>query len=188
MFNSSEICLTFIILQCIVEKKEAKSQNKHDCYFIYSPSPIPLTPTLPLGEAAATFDEKAEPIINTSIAEMDFDETPSDNFKKELKLQNTIPIEKAEQCLQSNSCCIGPGFAEENIEPEEETMIKIAGNSYLVSPNLPDFHGCSPGWSSAFYGAECFDSEVHSYMKNLGKQKSSESQNIDAKKVVSTLI
>ncbi|NXF32840.1 KNDC1 protein, partial [Nyctibius bracteatus] len=85
--------------------------------------------------------------------------------------------------LQSNSCCIGPGFAEENIEPEEETMIKIAGNSYLVSPNLPDFHSCSPGWSSAFYGAECFDSEVHSYMKNLGKQKPSESQNIDAKKV-----
>ncbi|KFO90902.1 Protein very KIND, partial [Buceros rhinoceros silvestris] len=135
------------------------------------------------GEAAAIFDEKAEPMINTSIAEMDFDASPSDNFKKELRLQNTIPTEKAERCLQSNSCCIGPGFAEENTEPEEETMIKIAGNSYLVSPNLPDFHGCSPGWSSAFYGAECFDSEVHSYMKNLGKQKSSESQNIDAKKV-----
>ncbi|KAK1211399.1 KNDC1 protein, partial [Pygoscelis papua] len=85
--------------------------------------------------------------------------------------------------LQSNGCCIGPGFTEENREPEEETIIKIAGNSYLVSPNLPDFHSCSPGWSSAFYGAECFDSEVHSYMKTLGKQKSSESQNIDAKKV-----
>ncbi|NXC72256.1 KNDC1 protein, partial [Anhinga anhinga] len=85
--------------------------------------------------------------------------------------------------LQSNGCCIGPGFTEENTEPEEETIIKVAGNSYLVSPNLSDFHSCSPGWSSAFYGAECFDSEVHSYMKNLGKQKSSESQNIDAKKV-----
>ncbi|NWU10308.1 KNDC1 protein, partial [Cephalopterus ornatus] len=85
--------------------------------------------------------------------------------------------------LQSNSCCIGPDFTEDNRGPEEEAMIKIAGNSYLASLNLPDFHGCSPGWSSAFYGAECFDSEVHSYLKNLGKQKSSESQNIDAKKV-----
>ncbi|NXM66252.1 KNDC1 protein, partial [Serilophus lunatus] len=85
--------------------------------------------------------------------------------------------------LQSNGCSIGPGFAEENVGPEEETMIKIDGNSYLESPSLPDFHGCSPGWSSAFYGAECFDSEVHNYLKNLGKQKSSESQNIDAKKV-----
>ncbi|XP_076194932.1 kinase non-catalytic C-lobe domain-containing protein 1 isoform X1 [Aptenodytes patagonicus] len=135
------------------------------------------------GEGEATFDVKAEPMINTSLAEMDFDESPSDNFKKELRLQNTIPIEKKGQCLQSNGCCIGPGFTEENREPEEETIIKIAGNSYLVSPNLPDFHSCSPGWSSAFYGAECFDSEVHSYMKTLGKQKSSESQSIDAKKV-----
>ncbi|NXL86871.1 KNDC1 protein, partial [Alectura lathami] len=85
--------------------------------------------------------------------------------------------------LQSNGCHIGPGFAEENVEPEEETVIKTAGDSHLMPPNLPDFHGCSPGWSSAFYGAECFGSEVHSYMKNLGKQKSSGSQNIDAKKV-----
>ncbi|NXX90781.1 KNDC1 protein, partial [Centropus bengalensis] len=85
--------------------------------------------------------------------------------------------------LQSNSHCVGPDFAEENAEPEEKTIMKIAGNSYIVSPNQSDFHSCSPGWSSAFYGAECFDSEVRSYMKNLGKQKSSESQNIDAKKV-----
>lgn len=153
----------------------------HDHYFFFPHTPL-------LGEGEATFDVKAEPMINTSLAEKDFDESPSDNFKKELRLQNTIPIEKEGQCLQSNSCCIGPGFAEENTELEEDTMIKIAGNSYFVSPSLPDFHGCSPGWSSAFYGAECFDSEVHSYMKNLGKQKSNESQNIDAKKVVSTLI
>ncbi|NWS96321.1 KNDC1 protein, partial [Mionectes macconnelli] len=82
--------------------------------------------------------------------------------------------------LQSNSCCIGQDFVE---GPEEEATIKTTGNSYLASPSLPDFNGCSPGWSSAFYGAECFDSEVHSYLKNLGKQKSSESQNMDAKKV-----
>ncbi|XP_050194462.1 kinase non-catalytic C-lobe domain-containing protein 1 isoform X2 [Myiozetetes cayanensis] len=131
----------------------------------------------------ANLDVKAEPLINTSLVEMDFDESPSDNIKKELRLQSTIPTEKEGQSLQSNSCCIGPDLAEENTGPEEEAMIKTAGNSYLASPSLPDFNGCSPGWSSAFYGAECFDSEVHSYLKNLGKQKSSESQNIDAKKV-----
>ncbi|PKU43545.1 protein very kind [Limosa lapponica baueri] len=123
------------------------------------------------GEGEAAFGVEAEPKINASLAEMDFDESPLDNFKKELRLQNAIPMEKEGQCLQGNGCCIGPGFAEENIEPEEETMIKIAGNSYLVSPSLPEFHGCSPGWSSAFYGAECFDSEVHGYMKKLGEQK-----------------
>ncbi|NWV75812.1 KNDC1 protein, partial [Dasyornis broadbenti] len=85
--------------------------------------------------------------------------------------------------LQSNSCGGGPGFAQEKRGTEGQAMIKRAVNSCLASSNLPDFHGCSPGWSSAFYGAECFDSEVHSYLKNLGKQKSSESQNIDAKKL-----
>ncbi|XP_048801793.1 kinase non-catalytic C-lobe domain-containing protein 1 isoform X3 [Lagopus muta] len=135
------------------------------------------------GEGEATFDMKDELMINTSLAEMNFNEAPSDNFKKESSLQNAIPIGKDEQCLQTNGYHIGPDFAEENAEPEEETVIKTAENSYLVPPNPPDFHGCSPGWSSAFYGAECFDSEVHSYMKNLGKQKSNESQSIDAKKV-----
>lgn len=125
-------------------------------------------------------------MIKTSLVEMDFHESPSDNIKKELTPQSTIPIAKEQQYLQSNGCC--PGFAEENTRSEEQAMIKISGNSYLASPNPPDFCGCSPGWSSAFYGAECFDSEVHSYLKNLGKQKSSESQNIDAKKVVSTLL
>lgn len=122
-------------------------------------------------------------MIKTSLIEMDFDESPLNNIKKELTLQSAIPTAKEQQYLQSNGC--GPGFAEENTSSEEQATIKITGKSCLASPNLPDFCGCSPGWSSAFYGAECFDSEVHSYLKNLGKQKSSESQNIDAKKVVS---
>ncbi|XP_056351265.1 kinase non-catalytic C-lobe domain-containing protein 1 [Oenanthe melanoleuca] len=133
------------------------------------------------GKGEANFDVKTEPMIKTSLVEMNFDESPWNNIKKELTLQSTVPSAKEQQYLQSSSC--DPGFAEENASSEEQAMIKIAGNSYLPSPNLPGFCGCSPGWSSAFYGAECFDSEVHSYLNNLGNQKSSESQNIDAKKV-----
>ncbi|XP_068053848.1 kinase non-catalytic C-lobe domain-containing protein 1 isoform X6 [Anomalospiza imberbis] len=164
---------------CITEADEAKGDNifrdvKKSESFLASSDQTE-------GKGEADFDVKAEPMIKTSLAEMDFDESPLDNTKKDLTLQSTIPIAKEQQYFQSSSC--GPGFAEENASSEEQAMIKTAGNSYLASPNLPDFCGCSPGWSSAFYGAECFDSEVHSYLKNLGKQKSSESQNIDAKKV-----
>ncbi|XP_068875873.1 kinase non-catalytic C-lobe domain-containing protein 1 isoform X3 [Aphelocoma coerulescens] len=164
---------------CITEADEAKCGNKFQD--VQKSESFLESSEQKEGKGEANFDVKAEPMIKTSLVEMDFDESPSDNIKKELTLQNTIPIAKEQQYLQSNSC--GPAFAEGNTSPEEQAMIKIAGNSYLASPNLPDFHGCSPGWSSAFYGAECFDSEVHSYLKNLGKQKSSESQNIDAKKV-----
>ncbi|XP_025906339.1 kinase non-catalytic C-lobe domain-containing protein 1 isoform X2 [Nothoprocta perdicaria] len=132
-------------------------------------------------EEEATFDMKPEPMINTSLTEKDLLE--SDNCEKESRLRNSILIEEEGQCLQSNDCCVGTSFSEDNMEPGEESMIKTTESSYLASPNLPDFHSCNPGWSSAFYGADCFGSEVHSYVKNLGKQKSSESQNIDAKKV-----
>ncbi|XP_010218377.1 PREDICTED: protein very KIND [Tinamus guttatus] len=134
-------------------------------------------------KGSSTFDMKPEPLINTSLPEKDLYESPSDNCEKEFRLKNSILIAKEGQCLQNNDCCVGTGFAEENMEPGEESMIKTVENSHLASPNLPDFHSCNPGWSSAFYGADCFGSEVHSYVKNLGKQKSSESQNIDAKKV-----
>ncbi|RLW04011.1 hypothetical protein DV515_00005923 [Chloebia gouldiae] len=164
---------------CITEADEAKWDNilqdvKKSESFLASSDQTE-------GKGEADFYVKAEPVIKTSLVEMDFDESPLDNIKNELTLQSTIPIAKEQQCLQSNSC--GSGFAEKNAISEEQAMIKTAGNSYPTSPNLPDFCGCSPGWSSAFYGAECFDSEVHSYLKNLGKQKSSELQNIDAKKV-----
>ncbi|RMC11520.1 hypothetical protein DUI87_11639 [Hirundo rustica rustica] len=153
---------------CITEAGEAKCDNvfqdvKKSESFLASSDQTE-------GKGEANFDVKAEPMIKTSLVEMDFDESPLDNIKKELALQSTIHAAKEQQYLQSNGC--GPGFAEENTSSEEQAMINITGNSYLTSPNIPDFCGCSPGWSSAFYGAECFDSEVHSYLKNLGKQKS----------------
>uniref|UniRef100_A0A8C3V194 Kinase non-catalytic C-lobe domain containing 1 n=1 Tax=Catharus ustulatus TaxID=91951 RepID=A0A8C3V194_CATUS len=147
-----------------------KHALQHMTFISFTPHPF-------LGKGEANFDGKTEPMIKASLVEMNFDESPLDNIKKELTLQSTIPIAKEQQYLQSNGC--DPGFAEENASSEEQAVITIAGNSYLASPNLPEFCGCSPGWSSAFYGAECFDSEVHSYLKNLGNQKSSESQNID---------
>nr|XP_026655306.1 kinase non-catalytic C-lobe domain-containing protein 1 isoform X1 [Zonotrichia albicollis] len=164
---------------CITESDEAKCSNMFQD--VKKSESCLASSDQTEGKGEADFDVKAEPVVKTSLVEMDFDEPPLDDIKKELTLQSTIPIAKEQQYLQSNGC--GPGFAEENISSEEQAMIKTAGNTYLASSNLPDFCGCSPGWSSAFYGAECFDSEVHSYLKNLGKQKSSESQNIDAKKV-----
>ncbi|KAF4791379.1 hypothetical protein TURU_130596 [Turdus rufiventris] len=153
---------------CITEADEAKCNNK--LQDVKKSESILASSDQTEGKGEANFDGKTEPMIKTSLVEMDFHESPLDNIKKELTLQSTIPMAKEQQYLQSNGC--DPGFAEENASSEEQAMITIAGNSYLASPNLPEFCGCSPGWSSAFYGAECFDSEVHSYLKNLGNQKS----------------
>lgn len=129
-------------------------------------------------------DTKALPTTDISLAEMDLNELPLDNFEKELRLQKVIlRTEKGGSCLQSNDC-LGPDFVEENREQEEET----SENNYPVSPSSSDFQSCSPGWSSAFNGGECFSSEVYNYVKKLGKQEVNQSQNIDSKRVVSTLI
>uniref|UniRef100_A0A452GMT0 Kinase non-catalytic C-lobe domain-containing protein 1 n=1 Tax=Gopherus agassizii TaxID=38772 RepID=A0A452GMT0_9SAUR len=130
-------------------------------------------------ERQVASDTKAMPTSDISWAEMDLDELPRDNFEKELRLQKVIlRTEKSGSCLQSNDC-LSPDFTEENREQEEET----SENNYPVSPSSSDFQSCRPGWSSAFYGGECFSSEVYNYMKKLGKQEVNNSQNIDSKRV-----
>ncbi|XP_074856530.1 kinase non-catalytic C-lobe domain-containing protein 1 isoform X2 [Carettochelys insculpta] len=130
-------------------------------------------------EAQVTSGTEAMPTTDISLAEVDLDELPLDSFEKELKLQKFIlRTEKRGSFLQSNDC-LSPNFIEENIGQEEERP----ENNYPISPSLSDFHGCSPGWSSAFYGGECFSAEVHSYVKKLGKQEVNESQNIESKRM-----
>nr|XP_032629232.1 kinase non-catalytic C-lobe domain-containing protein 1 isoform X2 [Chelonoidis abingdonii] len=130
-------------------------------------------------ERQVASDTKAVPTTDISWAEMDSDELPRDNFEKELRLQKVIlRTEKGGSCLQNNDC-LSPDFTEENREQEEET----SENNYPVSPSSSDFQSCRPGWSSAFYGGECFSSEVYNYMKKLGKREVNESQNIDSKRV-----
>lgn len=140
-------------------------------------------------EKQVAFDTEIVTVTNISPAEMDLDELSPDNFEKEPKLKKVIlKIGTEGECLQSNGHSLSPDLAEENIEQEEETTIKAAENTYPIPPNLTDFNSWNPGWSSAFYGAECYNSEVYNYVKKLGKQKVNDSQNIEAKKVVSTLI
>ncbi|EMP42155.1 Protein very KIND [Chelonia mydas] len=85
-------------------------------------------------ESQVASDTKALPTTDISLAEMDLNELPLDNFEKEL--------------------------------------------------SSSDFQSCSPGWSSAFNGGECFSSEVYNYVKKLGKQEVNQSQNIDSKRVI----
>ncbi|XP_055281873.1 kinase non-catalytic C-lobe domain-containing protein 1 [Moschus berezovskii] len=40
-----------------------------------------------------------------------------------------------------------------------------------MSPALAGTPSCSPGWCSAFYEADCFGADVHSYVQELARQK-----------------
>uniref|UniRef100_A0A8D0L9N1 Kinase non-catalytic C-lobe domain containing 1 n=1 Tax=Sphenodon punctatus TaxID=8508 RepID=A0A8D0L9N1_SPHPU len=136
------------------------------------------TPRLPGLGRMKMRDTAAVPVPNTTLAEMDLDEFSQDNSEKEFRLQKIIrSTEKEGSFLHSSGYCLSLHLIEEPIE-QEDTATKIDGSSYSMSPYPADFHSC-PGWSSAFYGSECFSLEVHDYETKLGKQKARVSQSID---------
>lgn len=62
----------------------------------------------------------------------------------------------------------GPGGGGERVPPPQPPERGLA-----VSPAPPGALSCSPGWCSAFYEADCFGPDVHSYVQELAGQKAS---------------
>ena len=122
--------------------------------------------------------------INTVNTDgVDTDDISKDN-EKEIRLRNVIDGREMEgEDLRTSTHCISPDFQEEG----QEVVEKMEENIDNRSPSLSELSGLCPGWTSAFYGSECFSLEVHNYIRKLGKRKANDTQNIDAKKVVSIL-
>ncbi|XP_078247395.1 kinase non-catalytic C-lobe domain-containing protein 1 isoform X1 [Pogona vitticeps] len=119
--------------------------------------------------------------INTVNTDgVDTDDISKDNNEKEIRLQNVIDGRKTEgEDLRTSTHCITPDFQEEG----QKVVEKMEENIDNRSPSLSELSGLCPGWTSAFYGSECFSLEVHNYIRKLGKRKANGTQNIDAKKV-----
>uniref|UniRef100_A0A4W3JH34 Protein very KIND n=1 Tax=Callorhinchus milii TaxID=7868 RepID=A0A4W3JH34_CALMI len=113
--------------------------------------------------------------VNSIIPDaMDSKETASDISKEEgtlFLIENTL-----HRCN------------EEKEETEGHTTeVPEARLSVALWPTLSNMErkSCNPGWSSAFFGMECFNQDVKTYVKQLGQHSSSETQNIEAKMLVS---
>lgn len=69
-----------------------------------------------------------------------------------------------------------------------DTVARLArpqDSSPAVAPGPAECRSCSPGWSSAFYEADCFGTDVHSYVKDLLRQKTGGSAELEAQNPVS---
>ncbi|KAG8587225.1 hypothetical protein GDO81_005604, partial [Engystomops pustulosus] len=73
-----------------------------------------------------------------------------------------------------NNLCVSPDFSEENDEVKQRESMSICPS---------EVYKCSPGWSSAFYGAEMFDPDVQHYVTILGGQKDKCAKSIEAKRL-----
>uniref|UniRef100_A0A4W3JX37 Protein very KIND n=2 Tax=Callorhinchus milii TaxID=7868 RepID=A0A4W3JX37_CALMI len=121
--------------------------------------------------------------VNSIIPDaMDSKETASDISKEEgtlFLIENTLHVE---------TCTISENLKERCNEEKEETEghtteVPEARLSVALWPTLSNMErkSCNPGWSSAFFGMECFNQDVKTYVKQLGQHSSSETQNIEAK-------
>lgn len=82
-----------------------------------------------------------------------------------------------------------PGPSQEPTSNASDTVAQLAkseDSGPAVSPGAADFQNCSPGWSSAFYEADCFGADVYNYVKGLERQKANGHTELEAQSPVSS--
>ncbi|XP_048360827.1 kinase non-catalytic C-lobe domain-containing protein 1-like isoform X2 [Sphaerodactylus townsendi] len=118
---------------------------------------------------------------NAVFSSVKVEDLSQDNTDYEVTSQ-VVGTEKEEECLPTSKCNLTPSFPEESQLPEE-IPVKAKKNNWTNFPCLSELPDCHLGWSSAFYGSECFSLEVHNYMRKLGKQKASGAEKTQAKRM-----
>lgn len=81
-----------------------------------------------------------------------------------------------------------PGPSQEPTSNASDMVARLAKSEDggpAVSPGAADFQNCSPGWSSAFYEADCFGADVYNYVKDLERQKANGHTELEAQSPVS---
>ncbi|KAJ6668922.1 hypothetical protein lerEdw1_007731 [Lerista edwardsae] len=129
-------------------------------------------------------------LISATFAGMNVDDLPQNHIEKEDGSRLVIVrTETEKKGLQTDKCYLSPDLPKSNLDQEadpEMTEGKI--HAKWICP--AEFHGVCPGWSTAFYGSECFGLEVHNYVRKLGKQQTWQVngiQSTSAKRVVDYL-
>ncbi|CAN0555950.1 unnamed protein product [Rangifer tarandus platyrhynchus] len=97
---------------------------------------------------------------------VDSDELSQGNFEVGFRPQQSV---KAGRERQPEAQPQGGGLAR-GTEAESRPP-RPPEHSLAVSPAPAGAPSCSPGWCSAFYEADCFGADVHSYVQELAGQK-----------------
>ncbi|XP_006147001.1 kinase non-catalytic C-lobe domain-containing protein 1 isoform X2 [Tupaia chinensis] len=123
------------------------------------------------------------PCSPTSLSDMDSDELSQGNFEVGFRPQKSVKSTREQQPTAGEDEQQGGGPEPASGASDVDIVARLARpdeSSPVISPGPAEFRSCSPGWSSAFYEADCFGTEVHNYVKDLGRQKASGSPEPDA--------
>ncbi|XP_037661041.1 LOW QUALITY PROTEIN: kinase non-catalytic C-lobe domain-containing protein 1 [Choloepus didactylus] len=169
--------------------EEATSQPEQD---IQTDLPSSCSPSRKRPSLHRTGKEKAAaarahraPCAPTPLSEVDPDELSRGNFEVGFRPQKSVKAEKEPPSVAGGgwqrSGAAGPPAA-------EGTWGAAAAGPGAQEGGLSAWRGpaasqsCSPGWSSAFYEAECFGTDVHKYAKELGRPPAGGAPDADAQR------
>ncbi|XP_053441626.1 kinase non-catalytic C-lobe domain-containing protein 1 isoform X3 [Nycticebus coucang] len=138
-------------------------------------SPSSQTPSLQgLGkEKPAMARTGRAPSSAPTLPDLDSDELSQGNFEVGFRPQMSV---RAERQQPEDSQPVGRASDAEAVVQ----MARPGEGGPVVSPGPAGFQSCSPGWSSAFYEADCFGADVHNYVKALERQMASGLSQLDA--------
>lgn len=117
---------------------------------------------------------------------MDSDTLSQGNFEVGFRSQRSIKVTREQQ--PEAEVDGQPGPSQEPTSNASDTVTRLAKSEDggpAVSPGAADFQNCSPGWSSAFYEADCFGADVYNYVKDLERQKANGHTELEAQSPVS---
>ncbi|XP_067858527.1 kinase non-catalytic C-lobe domain-containing protein 1 [Heptranchias perlo] len=128
-------------------------------------------------------------VTNIIPDEIDFKKPKSGNCDEEENVTKHLHQMENNCCFTGETCT---AYEDSKLSQSDEERKENAGHTTEVSETqvpVPLWHTesnmgkrrCNPGWSSAFFGIECFNQQVQTCVKQLGQHNSNEEGNIEAK-------
>lgn len=151
------------------------------------PKPVSLLPTPGKEKPAATRTSRG-PCPTPSLPQVDADELSRGNFEVGFRPQKSVRAERGQQPESGQALQQGGGPEPVGGASDSGAGAQLARpeeGGPAVSPSPAEFQSCRPGWPSAFYEADCFSTDVHSYVEELARQKASGAPDANARSLVS---
>ncbi|XP_059517625.1 kinase non-catalytic C-lobe domain-containing protein 1 isoform X1 [Myotis daubentonii] len=155
--------------------EEAGSQPEGGQASARSGSPSSKRPLLRgAGKDMPAAHSSRAPCPPPSLSDMDSDELSRGNLEVGFRPQKSVKAEREQPPGTPADQPQAGGPEPARGTPDVEAAAQLArpkDGGPVVNPGVAEFQSCSPGWSSAFYEADCFGTDVHNYVKELEGQK-----------------
>ncbi|XP_006880179.1 PREDICTED: protein very KIND [Elephantulus edwardii] len=130
-------------------------------------------------EKPAAAHNSRVPCSPTPLSGLNSEALSQGNFEVGFRPQKSIKAEK--EPAVGSSC---PHFEDPDTElasesPSSGEVTQLEEGILAMAPSPAELQSCSPGWCSAFYEADCFSTDVHSYVEAMGWQKATETTETD---------